>query len=67
MCARADQAAKEGVPVLVRVGNTKYFAVRDGQKFNRTVIGEWAQVKYEKNGKKMFQCKVGEVQGSNMG
>ena len=59
MRARADQAAKEGLPLVVGVGSTKYFAVRDGQKFNRTVIGEWAHVKYDKSGSKIFQCKVG--------
>ncbi|CAB1116124.1 unnamed protein product [Ectocarpus sp. CCAP 1310/34] len=58
MRARADQAAKEGLPLLVRVGNTKYFAVRDGQKFNRTVIGEWGHVKYDQRGSKVFQCKA---------
>eukprot|EP00903_Cladosiphon_okamuranus_P012692 g11868.t2 len=58
MRARADQAEKEGLPLLVSVGSTKYFAVRDGQKFNRTVIGEWAHVKYDKSGSKIFQCKA---------
>lgn len=60
MHARAEQAAKEGVPLLVGIGDTKYFAVRDGPKFNRSVIGEWGHVKYEESGSKMFQCKVGE-------
>lgn len=60
MRARADQAAEEGVPLLVRLGCTQYFAVRDGQEFNRTVVGEWRHVKYDESGIKMFQCKVGE-------
>lgn len=59
MHTRADQAAQEGVPVLVGLGSTRYFGIKDGHENNRTVIGEWAHVKYDdKGGSKMFQCKV---------
>lgn len=60
MQARADQAAKEGVPVLVCLGNTKFFGVRDGHTFNRTVVREVAHVKYDESAIKMIQCKVGD-------
>lgn len=62
MRARADQAALEGVPVLVGLGDSKFFAVRDSIKFGRTTIGEWAHVKYDKDGSKMFLCKVWKVE-----
>lgn len=56
---RISGAEEEGVPVLVRLGNTGWFAVRDGAKFNRTVIGEWAHVKVHSNGgSTTIQCKV---------
>ncbi|CAN0372978.1 unnamed protein product, partial [Ectocarpus fasciculatus] len=69
MHTRADQAAQEGVPVIVGLGNTKYFGIKDGHENNRTVIGEWAHVKYEdKGGSKMFQCKLdGGMDGMEFG
>ncbi|CAM9956475.1 unnamed protein product [Ectocarpus sp. 12 AP-2014] len=67
MHARADQAAEDGVPVLVGLGSTKYFGVKDGLENNRKVVGGWAHVKYDdKDGSKMFQCKVGERFGFDL-
>ncbi|CAM9338280.1 unnamed protein product [Ectocarpus sp. 6 AP-2014] len=61
MHARADQAAEDGVPVLVGLGSTKYFGITDGLENNRKVVGGWAHVKYDdRDGSKFFQCKVGE-------
>lgn len=59
MRERDGRAEEEGVALLVRLGETKWFAVRDGAKFNRNVVGEWAHVKWErKGGSTSFQCKV---------
>ncbi|CAN0318702.1 unnamed protein product, partial [Scytosiphon promiscuus] len=58
---RSVRATEEGVPLLVRIGDTNWYAVRDGEKFNRIVIGEWAHVKCNGEGEsKAFQCKVSE-------
>lgn len=57
---RMSGAEEEGVPLLVRLGETGWFAVRDGLKFSRTVIGEWAHVKVCRNDSRVIiQCKVG--------
>lgn len=45
MRARATAAENEGIPLLVRLGNTGCFAVRDGQEFDGTAAGGWAHVK----------------------
>lgn len=57
---RISAAEEEGVPLLVRLGDTGWFAVRDCTKFNRTVIGGWAHVKfYSSSGSRiLIQCKV---------
>lgn len=57
---RLGAAEEEGVPLLVRFGNTGWFAVRDGTKFSRTVAGEWAHVKFynSNGGRVVVQCKV---------
>lgn len=58
---RARRAQEEGVPLLVGLGDTGWFAVRDSATFNRTVIGEWAHVKYVRGGSSVrIQCKVRE-------
>lgn len=69
MRARVEQAAKEGVPVLVGLDKTKFYGVRDGNEFNRTVIGEWAHVECDesKQGSKMLQYKVGQASRSCCG
>lgn len=55
----ASRAEAEGVPLVVRLGDTNWFAVRDGAKFNRTVIGEWGHVKCTHvGGDTTIQCKV---------
>lgn len=44
--SRATAAENEGVPLLVRVGDTSGSnAVSDGPRFNRTIVGGWAHVK----------------------
>lgn len=61
MRARDTRAKELGVPVLVKLGTTKFFAVRDGAYFQRNVVGGWAHVKCdESGGKTTYQCKVGE-------
>ena len=39
--ARVARAEELGIPVLVKLGDTKFFAVRDGPNFNRNVVGGW--------------------------
>lgn len=56
---RLKDANDEGVPLLARVGDTGWFVVRDGSRYNRTVIGEWAHVKVSRKGSGVaIQCKV---------
>lgn len=59
--ARVARAEELGIPVLVKLGDTKFFAVRDGPNFNRNVVGGWAHVKCEESGgKTTLRCKVGQ-------
>lgn len=59
MRQRTDHAQKEEVPLLVGMGDTNWFAVREGAKINDDEIGEWAHVKWERDsGSNLFQCKV---------
>ncbi|CAM9175839.1 unnamed protein product [Scytosiphon promiscuus] len=59
MRQRTDRAAEERVPLLVGMGDTKWFAVREGAKFDGDMIGGWAHVKWERDGgTNFFQCKA---------
>ena len=40
----AVRAKREGVPVLVRMGETGWFAVRQSTPLTRVAAGEWAHV-----------------------
>lgn len=64
MQQRYARAKEEGVPVLVRLAETAWFAVRDGVTFQRNVIGGWGHVKTRSDttdgSGHMFQCKVSE-------
>ncbi|CAN0500265.1 unnamed protein product, partial [Ectocarpus sp. 12 AP-2014] len=61
MQQRYARAKEEGVPVLVRLAETAWFAVRDGVTFQRNVIGGWGHVKTRSDttdgSGHMFQCK----------
>ncbi|CAN0357126.1 unnamed protein product [Ectocarpus sp. 6 AP-2014] len=61
MQRRYARAKEEGVPVLVRLAETAWFAVRDGVTFQRNVIGGWGHVKTRSDttdgSGHMFQCK----------
>lgn len=59
MRERAERAEEEHVPLLVRLRGTGWFAVRDGAKFNCTIIGEWGHVKSDSI-RALLQCKVNE-------
>ncbi|CAN0257207.1 unnamed protein product [Ectocarpus sp. 8 AP-2014] len=68
MQQRHARAKEEGVPVLVRLAETGWFAVRDGVTFQRNVIGGWGHVKTRSDttdgSGHMFQCKQdGDIDG----